>query len=88
MYVDPYVAVTGNELVGFGEEDINDDFDPNSHDEKMSRIFGDDYYGQDEEEKPVFPSDEGTCIIATRDYAQYALSTKVLLSVLHSMWNT
>ena len=55
-----YVAVTGNESVGFAEEDFNDDFDPESYDKRMSKVFGDDYYGQEEEEKPVFPSDEGT----------------------------
>ena len=55
-----HVAVTGNESVGFAEEDFNDDFDPESYDKRMSKVFGDDYYGQEEEEKPVFPSDEGT----------------------------
>ena len=45
--------------MGFAEEDFTDDFDPESYDKRMSKVFGDDYYGQDEEEKPVFPSDEG-----------------------------
>lgn len=53
------IAVTGNESVGFAEEDFTDDFDPDSYDKRMSKVFGDDYYGQDETEKPVFPSDEG-----------------------------
>lgn len=53
------IAVTGNESVGFAEEDFNDDFDPELYDKRMSKVFGDDYYGQEEEEKPVFPSDEG-----------------------------
>ena len=51
--------MTGNESVGFADKDITDDFDPDSYDRKMSKIFGDDFYGEDEAEKPVFPSDEG-----------------------------
>ena len=49
--------------MGFAEEDINDDFDPECYDKRMSKVFGDDYYGQDEAGKPIFPSDEGTCIL-------------------------
>ena len=45
--------------MGFADEDFNDEFDPESYDKKMSKVFGDVYYGQDEGEKPVFPSDEG-----------------------------
>lgn len=56
--LDKIKSVTGNESVGFAEEDFNDDFDPELYDKRMSKVFGDDYYGQEEEEKPVFPSDE------------------------------
>ena len=85
-----FVAVTGNELVGFAEDDITDDFDPNSHDERMSKMFGDDFYGQDEEEKPVFPSDEGMCIVTTAIpiwYVQYLLITMYQCSTLSMVWS-
>jgi len=45
--------------VGFAKEDITNDIDPESYDKRMSKVFEDDYYGQGEAEKPIFPSDEG-----------------------------
>lgn len=60
MWSTLYIGVTGNESVGFAVEDITEEFDPESYDIRMAKVFGDDYYGQDEVEKPVFPSDEGT----------------------------
>ena len=83
-----FIAVTGNELVGFAEEDITDDFDPNSHDEKMSKMFGDDFYGQDEEEKPVFPSDEGMCVVTTAIpiWGMHSICLSLSTNIALSLW--
>ena len=34
------------------------DFDPQAYDRMMEEAFTNEYYQQDEEEKPVFPEDE------------------------------
>ena len=50
--------VTGNEELGFKDEELEEDFDPDAHDRRMQEIFNDDYYQVDEgEEKPECPSD-------------------------------
>ena len=36
--------------IAFDAQDIDEDFDPKKWDEKMSKIFGDDYYQQEDEE--------------------------------------
>ncbi|OQV12823.1 Protein KRI1-like protein [Hypsibius exemplaris] len=45
-------AISGNEELDFGEMDIDGDFDPNSHDTLMSKVFSEDYYGGEEQERP------------------------------------
>ena len=52
------VAITGNPNVGFKEEELEGDFDPQAYDRMMEEAFANDYYQQDEEEKPVFSEDE------------------------------
>ncbi|KAL4236583.1 KRRI-Interacting protein 1 [Mactra antiquata] len=55
--------ITGNKHLGFNEEELDDDFDPEKHDKMMEGCFNDDYYdaGEDEEVKPIFKmsDDEG-----------------------------
>ncbi|XP_017863004.1 PREDICTED: protein KRI1 homolog [Drosophila arizonae] len=51
-------AVTGNDELGFKDEELEEDFDPEAHDRRMQEIFNDEYYEVDEgEEKPECPSD-------------------------------
>ncbi|XP_047997053.1 protein KRI1 homolog [Leguminivora glycinivorella] len=47
--------VTGNQELAFREEDMESDFDPNEHDKRMKEIFDEEYYGEVDSEKPVFP---------------------------------
>merc|ERR1711962_823023 len=53
--------ITGNDKVGFLEEDMQGDFDMSKYDQLMEKVFDQEYYDENEageEEKPVF-SDEG-----------------------------
>ncbi|EDW73443.1 uncharacterized protein Dwil_GK16643 [Drosophila willistoni] len=51
-------AVTGNDELGFKDEELEEDFDPQEHDRRMQEMFNDEYYDVDEgEEKPECPSD-------------------------------
>ena len=50
--------ITGNEKVGFLEEDIDIDFDGNQYDEIMQKVFDTEYYEGAEDEKPIFSDDE------------------------------
>ncbi|CAK1550269.1 unnamed protein product [Leptosia nina] len=47
--------VTGNEELAFEEADIEGDFDPEEHDRRMKAIFDEEYYGEADDQKPVFP---------------------------------
>ncbi|KAM3959418.1 protein KRI1 homolog [Aphomia sociella] len=47
--------VTGNQDLAFEEEDIEGDFDPEAHDRRMRALFDEEYYGDADEKKPVFP---------------------------------
>ncbi|XP_075216955.1 protein KRI1 homolog [Lycorma delicatula] len=49
--------VTGNEELGFKDEDIEKDFDPNEHDLQMQKLFSEEFYNQEENEKPLFTDD-------------------------------
>ncbi|GFQ98501.1 protein KRI1 homolog [Trichonephila clavata] len=50
--------VTGKDKLNLDESDIENDFDPNKHDQKMMEMFNDDYYNVAEEQKPEFDYDE------------------------------
>lgn len=53
--------LTGNDKIGFLEEDLQDDFDNSRYDQIMEQVFDDNYYDaaqEEDEEKPVF-SDDG-----------------------------
>ncbi|XP_041359300.1 protein KRI1 homolog [Gigantopelta aegis] len=51
--------VTGNPNIGFTDQDLEGDFDPEAYDKMMQKHFGSKYYDEaGEEEKLSFPSDE------------------------------
>merc|ERR1712156_916541 len=51
--------ITGNDELAFKDEDLEDDFDPDKHDERMNQIFQqfDDAPLEEDDEKPVFSDD-------------------------------
>ncbi|RVE41659.1 hypothetical protein evm_013698 [Chilo suppressalis] len=47
--------VTGNQDLAFKEEDIEGEFDPAEHDRRMKALFDEQFYGEADHAKPVFP---------------------------------
>ncbi|XP_077981504.1 protein KRI1 homolog [Glandiceps talaboti] len=51
--------ITGNEQIGFHDEDIEGDFDPEKHDQLMQNVFDNEYYDCGiEENKPEYNDEE------------------------------
>lgn len=48
---------TGSSAVDFESLDLDKDFDPDEHDRLMSSAFNDDYYGENDDEKPEWSED-------------------------------
>ena len=50
--------VTGDSQVGFGDIDLDADFDPEEWNKNMEKVYDEEYYnGQDDNEKPIFDDD-------------------------------
>ncbi|CAL1277260.1 unnamed protein product [Larinioides sclopetarius] len=49
---------SGQDQLNLDESDMESDFDPDKHDQKMREMFNDDYYNVEEEQKPEFEFDE------------------------------
>uniref|UniRef100_A0A8C3UF84 Protein KRI1 homolog n=1 Tax=Catharus ustulatus TaxID=91951 RepID=A0A8C3UF84_CATUS len=55
----PNPRSSGGAAFGLSRSLLQEEFDPASHDRLMAEWFGEDYYGQEEEEKPQFEEEEG-----------------------------
>lgn len=49
--------ITGAEVEGFEDLDIDGDFDPDAYDQKMANIYSQEYYTEADKKKPVFEDD-------------------------------
>ena len=59
-YCHLFSEITGNPNIGFKEEDLEGEFDPEKFDKAMQSAFDDEFYGIEEDtEKPVFSDSEG-----------------------------
>ncbi|CAH0551416.1 unnamed protein product [Brassicogethes aeneus] len=48
--------ITGNTDVGFQDDDLDGDFDPEAHDRRMQALFDNEFYeGAEDDQKPEFP---------------------------------
>ncbi|XP_078657389.1 protein KRI1 homolog [Branchiostoma floridae x Branchiostoma belcheri] len=56
--LDHLKEITGNQDIGFNQADLEGDFDPKKYDEMMQNVFNEDYYGEEEGQKPEFPEEE------------------------------
>ncbi|XP_037331327.2 protein KRI1 homolog [Pungitius pungitius] len=50
--------LTGNEELAFSQADLEGDFDPQQHDQIMQKVFGNEYYREEEGEKPHFDDED------------------------------
>ncbi|KAM8844989.1 protein KRI1 homolog [Spinachia spinachia] len=50
--------LTGNEELAFSQADLEGEFDPQQHDQLMQKFFGNEYYREDEGEKPHFDDED------------------------------
>jgi len=77
-------AITGNSSLPFQDADLDEDFDPDKYDEKMNKVFNEDYYGVDEgDQKPEFPYDEE---LDNENWDAYAGQDEAGPSTSHSNW--
>ena len=54
--LDKLKEITGNDDIGLNIDDLEDDFDPNEYDQKMQKMFNDEYYNMPKDDmKPQFP---------------------------------
>ena len=50
--------ITGNNKVGFLEEDLDEEFDAAKYDQLMGKIYDNEFYDVKEDVKPVLSDDE------------------------------
>ena len=60
------------------EMDLDEDFDPDQWDKKMQSIFNEDYYNADDDEKPVFDSDDEGSYEETHQLSNVATASSFL----------